>query len=349
MKVAIAGGSGFAGGELIRLLNAHPNFELETITGNSSAGQALRDIHPNLPGMGARVVQETDLDSLREHDVVVLALPHGKSGQLGESLLGEKEPPRLVDLGADRRLINKSDWDSFYGGPHFAPFTYGMPELRRVEGPSSRDLISGAPNLSVPGCNATAVTLALMPLVNLGAISTQDLNVFLAVGSSGAGKVPRPDLLGAELQGSAIPYSVGGAHRHIPEIRQNLFLASGKQVSLTLTATLVPMSRGILASASGVLKSKMELDELHANVVKFYEDEEFVSVLPLGKFPRTGDVLGSNSLQLGLAFDPAVKRLFAVSAIDNLVKGTAGAALQALNLAVGFPEKLGLTTDGVSP
>jgi len=349
MKVAIAGGTGFAGGELVRLLNAHPKFEVGTITGSSSAGRALRDVHPNLPGMGASFVQETSLDSLREHDVVVLALPHGKSGQLGETLMGEKKPPLLVDLGADRRLINKSDWDSFYGGPHFAPFTYGMPELRRAEGPSSRELISAASNLSVPGCNATAVTLALMPLINLGAIAAQDLNVFLAVGSSGAGKAPRPDLLGAELLGSAIPYSVGGAHRHIPEIKQNLFLASGKHVSLSLTAALVPMPRGILATSSGLLKSKINLDELHAEVVKFYEHEEFVSVLPLGRFPRTGDVVGSNSLQLGLAFDPAVNRLFAVSAIDNLVKGTAGAALQALNLAVGFPEKLGLTIDGVSP
>lgn len=349
VKVGIVGGSGYAGGEIARLLDAHPNFEVETITGNSSAGQILRDFHPNLLGLGSRVIERTTLDSLRGHDLIVLALPHGKSGQLGEELISQKEPPLLVDLGADRRLINATDWDSFYGGQHFAPFICGMPELRRTEGPSSRELISSASSLSVPGCNATAVTLALMPLLSIGAIAPHDVNVALAVGASGAGRVARTDLLAAELNASAIPYSIGGTHRHLPEIRQNLFISSGKNVSLTLSAVLVPMSRGILATVSGLLDTNMGLDEIHSEVLKFYAEDEFVTVLPLGKFPRTGDVFGSNSLQLGLAFDPSVNRVLAVAAIDNLGKGAAGAALQAINLACGLPEKLGLNLDGVHP
>jgi N-acetyl-gamma-glutamyl-phosphate reductase len=349
LRVAIAGASGYAGGEVARLLEGHPEFELATLTAHSAAGQSVESVHPHLSTLHGRTFEKTTLDVLSGHDVVVIALPHGDSGALGEELLAQGGQKLIVDLGADRRLESTADWDAFYGGTHYAPFTYAMPELVRASGPSSRDLISSSSALAAPGCNATAITVALVPLLARGIIEPHDLSAVLAVGSSGAGKTPRADLMGADLQGSANPYAVGGIHRHLPEIRQNIRAATGHDSALSMTPVLVPMSRGILATCSGIRSGKHSAADIHRELIDAYRDEPFVSVLPLGQFPRTGDVVGSNQVHLGVALDESVNRVVVISALDNLVKGTAGAALQSMNLALGFEETAGLTSNGVAP
>jgi N-acetyl-gamma-glutamyl-phosphate reductase len=349
MRVAIAGASGYAGGEVARILVGHPEFEVLTLAAHSLVGKPLESVHPHLSALHGRTFQETSPEVLAGHDVVVLALPHGESGELGDHLRQSGGQTLLVDLGADRRLLDPADWDSFYGGNFFEPFTYAMPELTRAKGPTSRELIRGATTLAAPGCNATAITLALMPLVQRGIVEPHDLSAVLAVGSSGAGKTPRADLMASELQGSAVPYAVGGIHRHIPEIRQNLRLASGVETSVSMTPVLVPMSRGILATCSGIRTGGQSATEVHRELIDAYDAEPFVSVLPLGQFPTTGDVQGSNQVHLGVAIDESVNRVIVISAIDNLVKGTAGAAVQSMNLALGFAETLGLSSQGVAP
>ena len=348
-RVAIAGASGYAGGELARLLSAHPGYEVTTLAAHTAAGQPVSAVHPHLSSFADATFVETSVDTLRGHDVVALALPHGESGALGDALSASGDQVVLVDLGADRRLESSSDWDQFYGGNFCAPFTYGMPELVRATGPTSRELLSETRTIAVPGCNATAVTLALTPLLARGVIRGDDISAVLAVGSSGAGRSLRSDLLAAEVTGSARPYAVGGIHRHLPEIRQNFATASGLNTSVSMTPVLVPMSRGILATCSAPLVGSPDLDEVHSVLVDAYAGEPFIRVYDQGLFPATGDVLGSNTLALGVSVDAAVNRVIVVAALDNLVKGTAGAALQSVNLALGLEESSGLATDGIAP
>jgi len=349
VRVAIAGASGYAGGEVARLLADHPDCEVVTLTAHSSAGERVVEVHPHLASFDEMSFLPTTVETLAGHDVVILALPHGESGALGQKLLASGDQRLLIDLGADRRLESAEAWATFYGGDHHEPFVYGMPELPRVTGPSQRELIAGATAISSPGCNATAVTLALAPLLAAGAIEALDISAVLAVGPSGAGRVLRQDLVGAELMGSAHPYAVGGVHRHIPEIAQNLQHASGQDITVSLTPVLVPMSRGILATCSAVLAKDFSADELHSIVASAYADEACVRVLPLGSFPKTADVLGSNTVSLGIAVDKSVNRIIVVAALDNLVKGTAGAAVQSMNIVLGFPETTGLSINGVAP
>ena len=349
LRVAIAGASGYAGGEAARLLADHPHFVVATLTAHSSVGETVESIHPHLTSLRGMVFQETSVDTLAGHDVIIFALPHGQSGEIASALIKRAGHTLLIDLGADHRLLSAEDWASFYGGSFHQPFVYGMPELHRREGPTSRELIHQASAIAVPGCNATAITLALAPLVEAGAIEARDLQAVLAVGSSGAGRTPRSDLLGSELHGSATPYAVGGTHRHIPEIRQNLALASGKEVSLSMTPVLVPMSRGILATCSGIRSGSQSVDDIQRLMSEHYQADHFVTVLPTGQFPKTADVLGSNQVHIGVAIDQSSDRIIVISALDNLVKGTAGAAVQCMNLVFGFEETLGLTSNGVAP
>lgn len=349
LRVAIAGASGYAGGEVARLLAGHPEVAEVTFMAHSSAGQRVGEVHPHLATFADQIFQETTPDALADHDVVVLALPHGKSGALGEAVLAQKAPRLLIDVGADRRLVNKAAWEAFYGGVHYSPFVYAMPELLHANGTRQREKIVSATTLVAPGCNATAVTLAVAPLLLAKAVAATDISAVLAVGPSGAGKSPRPDLHGAQLMGSAHPYAVGGSHRHIPEIQQNLKLSSHLDPTLSLTPVMVPMSRGILATVSATRPAEIDAAGAHRVLQEAYANEPFVRVLPLGSFPTTGDVLGSNSVSIGVAVDEAVNRVIVVSALDNLVKGTAGAAVQSMNLALGFPETLGLSANGVAP
>jgi len=341
LSVAVAGASGYAGGELLRLLSAHPEFDVTTVTAFSNAGQPLIELQPHLRSLAHLELQPTDSGTLAGHDVVFLALPHGKSGEVTADLSADT---LVIDCGADHRLTDKAAWAQFYGGDYFGAWDYGMPELG-----AQREVLKHSTRIAVPGCNVTAITLALAPGIAAGLIEPNDLVAVLAVGPSGAGKSLKTELLASELLGSANAYQVGGVHRHNPEIRQNLELVGGVGVSVSFTPVLVPMSRGILATSTARVKPGVTEAQLRDAWESAYADEPFVHVLPKGRFPRTADVLGANTALLGLAFDEAAGRVVVVSAIDNLVKGTAGAAIQSANIALGFPETTGLAVDGVAP
>jgi N-acetyl-gamma-glutamyl-phosphate reductase len=342
-RVAVAGASGYAGGELLRLLLAHPEVEIGAVTGASNAGQALGALQPHLVPLAERVLEETTVETLTGHDVVFLALPHGQSGALADRL-GETDPATVViDCGADFRLEDPAAWERFYGGEHAGTWPYGLPEL-----PGRRDLLRGARRVAVPGCYPTVSTLALAPAVAAGVVEPEVV-VVAASGTSGAGKAPKPHLLGSEVMGSASAYGVGGVHRHTPEITQNLSGLADGPVSVSFTPLLVPMARGILATCSARLVAGATADQVRAVYEKAYADEPFVHLLPAGQWPQTQSVTGSNAVHLQVTVDEDAGRLVAVGAVDNLAKGTAGAAVQCMNLALGLDEALGLTTVGVAP
>lgn len=345
-SVAVAGASGYAGGELLRLLAAHPEFEVRTVTAHSNAGQKLFEVHPHLRSLRHLTLAETTPEILAGHDVVFLALPHGASGAITASLPADT---LVVDCGADHRLTDPADWDAYYGGDYYEAWAYGIPELPTAAG-KIRDALVGATRIAAPGCNASAVSLALAPAVAAGLVETTDIVSVLAVGPSGAGKSLKLNLLGSELMGTANPYAVGGSHRHTPEIIQNLKLSGGVgDVTVSMTPVLVPMARGILATSTAKLKGGVTEEQIRKAYEAAYGTEPFVQVLPAGHFPRTADTLGANTCLIGLAVDPLVGRLVVVSALDNLVKGTAGAAIQSANIALGIPEQTGLTVNGVAP
>ncbi|GAA3743753.1 N-acetyl-gamma-glutamyl-phosphate reductase [Leifsonia bigeumensis] len=346
IAVAVAGASGYAGGELLRLLAAHPEFEVRTVTAHQNAGQSLSSVHPHLHSYRDLVLAETTRETLAGHDVVFLALPHGQSGAITDGL---GSVGLVVDCGADHRLTDAADWASFYEGDFHEPWTYGLPELVLAGGGTQRERLVAAKRIAVPGCNVTAITLGLAPGIRDRVVMADDLVAVLAVGTSGAGKSLKPELLASEIAGSASPYAVGGVHRHTPEIRQNLAAAGGRNVSVSFTPVLVPMSRGILATSTARLAPGIRAAEVRASWEAAYADEEFVTLLPEGRFPKTADVVGANTALLGLAVDESAGRVVVVSAIDNLVKGTAGAAIQSANIALGLPESLGLPVNGVAP
>ena len=341
LTVAVAGASGYAGGELLRLLAAHPEFEVTVVTANQNAGQPLAAVHPHLVSLHHLTLSETTPAVLSGADVVFLALPHGASGAITAEL---PDDVLVIDCGADHRLTSPEAWEAFYGGEYHGAWTYGLPELAE-----QRAALAGATRIAVPGCNVTAITLALAPGIAAGVIAPDDLVAVLAVGASGAGKSLRTDLLASEIAGSARAYQVGGIHRHTPEIVQNLEAAGGTGVTVSFTPVIVPMSRGILATSTAKLVPGTTEAQLRSVWEAAYADEPFVHVLPAGAFPRSGDTVGANTCLIGLAVDEAAGRVVVVSAIDNLVKGTAGAAIQSANVALGFPETLGLPVNGVAP
>lgn len=345
-SVAVSGASGYAGGELLRLLSSHPEFAVTTVTAHQNAGTPLIQHQPHLRSLAHLELQPTTPEVLAGHDVVFLALPHGKSGEIADTL----DPDTVVvDAGADHRLESAADWAAYYGGEHFGAWSYGMPELVLADGSKQREALRGAKRIAVPGCNVTAVTLGLAPAIRAGVIEAQDLVSVLAVGPSGAGKTLRTDLLAAELLGSAHAYGVGGAHRHNPEIRQNLAKAGAQDPTLSFTPVLVPMSRGIHATNAAKLASGATAADVRAAFEEAYGDEAFVQLLPEGMVARTSDTVGANTCLVGLAVDDRAGRVTTFSVLDNLVKGTAGAAIQSLNIALGIPEGTGLTVDGVAP
>lgn len=346
-RVAVAGASGYAGGELLRLLAGHPEFEVVTVTGHSSAGKPLIDSQPHLRSLSHLTLKETSVQNLENHDVVFFALPHGASGELSSAL---KNVRLVVDCGADHRLEDESRWQAFYGGDFNEPWCYGVPELLIGDGKKQRDVLAGATKIAAPGCNASTVALSLVPGVAAGVITADDAVSVLAVGPSGAGKSLQTHLLASELMGSALPYAVGGSHRHIPEIQQSLEKAGAAPgAALSFTPVLVPMSRGILATTTAKIKPGVSATEVREAWLNAYAEEKFIIVLPEGKMPKIADVVGANTCIMGLAVDEAAGRVVIVAALDNLAKGTAGAAVQSANIALGIREDTGLTVDGVAP
>jgi N-acetyl-gamma-glutamyl-phosphate reductase len=346
LSVAVAGASGYAGGEVLRLLAAHPEFTVTTVTAFANAGQKLSTVQPHLRSLADLVLLDTKPENLAGHDVVFLALPHGKSGELSAQL---DAATLVIDCGADHRLTDEAGWASFYGGEYFGAWSYGLPELVLAGGGTQRENLVGSTRIAVPGCNVTAITLGLAPGIQAGVLEPDDLVAILAVGTSGAGKAAKPELIASEILGSASAYAVGGVHRHTPEIVQNLTTAGGVGVTVSFTPMLVPMSRGILATSTAKLAAGATAASVRTAFEDAYANEHFVHLLPEGEFPRTADTLGANTALIGLAVDEVAGRVVTITAIDNLVKGTAGAAIQSANIALGFPEDLGLTTNGVAP
>jgi N-acetyl-gamma-glutamyl-phosphate reductase len=344
--IAVAGASGYAGGEVLRLALAHPALTVGAVTASSNAGTRLGEHHPNLVPLGDRVLDETTPEILAGSDVVVLALPHGASAPIAEAL-----PPEVVviDCGADHRLTDPAAWVAFYGGEHATPWPYGLPELPHADGSQQREVLAGARRVAVPGCYPTAASLALAPGFAAGLLEPEDVVVVAASGTSGAGRKLASHLLATEVAGSMTPYGVGGVHRHTPEIEQNLSTAAGTPVTVSFTPTLAPMPRGILATCTARVVPDADGEELRKVWVEAYADEPFVHVLPEGSWPRTADTLGANTVHLQVAFDGRTRRVIVVAAVDNLTKGTGGAALQCVNLALDLPETLGLPVAGVAP
>jgi N-acetyl-gamma-glutamyl-phosphate reductase len=342
-SVAVAGASGYAGGEILRLLLGHPGYidgrlTIGALTAATSAGTTLAEHHPHLLPLSARVLQNTDFEVLAEHDVVFLALPHGHSAVLAEQLSTDTV---IIDCGADFRLTDPAAWERFYGSAHAGSWPYGLPEL-----PGARDLLRGATRIAVPGCYPTAALLALLPAVAEDLVEPA-VTVVAVSGTSGAGRAAKVDLLGSEVIGSARAYNIGGRHRHTPEIAQGLRAVTDKDVTVSFTPVLIPTSRGILATCSA--RTSAPLSEIRAAYEKAYDAEHFVHLLPEGQLPTTAAVIGSNAVQLALAVDDDAATFIAIAAIDNLVKGTGGAAVQSMNLALGWPETEGLSIVGVAP
>ncbi|GAA5153520.1 N-acetyl-gamma-glutamyl-phosphate reductase [Nocardioides marinquilinus] len=344
--VAVAGASGYAGGEVLRLLLAHPEARIGALTAGSNAGERLGALQPHLTPLADRVLEPTTPEVLAGHDVVVLALPHGQSAEIARAV---GDDAVVVDCGADFRLTDAETWSRFYGGEHAGAWPYGLPELLLPDGGRQRDRLRGTRRVAVPGCYPTVSSLALAPALEAGLV-VPDVVVVAASGTSGAGKAAKPHLLGSEVMGNASAYGVGGTHRHTPEITQNLApLAGDAPTTVSFTPVLVPMARGILATCSAPLRDGVGADDARAAYAKAYADEPFVTVLPEGQWPQTQSVLGANVVQLQVAVDDAARRLVVVGAVDNLAKGTGGAAVQCLNLALGLDETLGLTTVGLAP
>jgi N-acetyl-gamma-glutamyl-phosphate reductase len=334
-RIAIAGASGYAGGELLRLVAAHPDLDVVAVTAHGNAGQRVGDVHPNLRSIADLVFAETTPDHLAGADLVFLALPHGASAELAPQL----EPgQRIIDLGSDHRLVDAAAHEQYYGGEHRAPWTYGLPEL-----PGQRQLISDSARVANTGCHAVAAILAAAPLIAVGLADADDVVVVSASGTSGAGRVASPHLLGSEVMGDLTAYKVG-AHRHVPEIKQAAGIAS-----LTMTPVLAPMPRGILASVALRSAARVSTESVREALAEAYDGEPFVHVLPAGSQPRTAATAGSNAAHLQAVVDLDSGRIVVTSAIDNLGKGAAGQAVQNANLMLGLPETAGLAADGIAP
>lgn len=342
-SVAVAGASGYAGGEILRLLLGHPAYAdgrltIGALTAAASAGTTVGEHHPHLLPLAARVLEDTTVEVLAGHDVVFLGLPHGHSAALAEQLGSDV---LIVDCGADFRLTDAVAWERFYGSTHAGSWPYGLPEL-----PGKRDALRATKRVAVPGCYPTAALLALLPAVAADLVEPA-VTIVAVSGTSGAGRAAKVDLLGSEVIGSARAYNIAGAHRHTPEIAQGLRAVTDRDVTVSFTPVLIPTSRGILATCTA--RTDASVSEIRAAYEKAYRDEPFVYLLPEGQLPKTGSVIGSNAAQVAVAVDADAGVMVALCAIDNLVKGTGGAAVQSMNLALGWPETEGLSTVGVAP
>ena len=335
VRVAVAGASGYAGGELLRLLAGHPEFELTAATAHANAGEPVAGVHPHLTSLGL-TFGATDAATLGAADLVFLALPHGESAAIAAQLPDEV---KVVDLGADFRLVDPGAWAAYYAGSHAGTWTYGLPEL-----PGQRERIAASSRVAATGCYAVATTLALAPLIAAGLVEPEDVVVVAASGTTGAGRGLKPHLLASEVMGDVSAYRVG-AHQHTPEIKQ----ATGAR-SLSFTPLLAPMPRGILATVTArPAVVGVSIVDVRETLQRAYAGEPFVHVLPEGQWPHTAATYGSNAAHLQAGLDLDSGRVLVVSAIDNLGKGAAGQAIQCANLMLGLPETAGLTAIGVNP
>jgi N-acetyl-gamma-glutamyl-phosphate reductase len=337
MKIAVVGASGYAGGELLRLMAQHPSFSAEVITANSNVGERITTLHPHLISYVDRPFVATNPDELATCDVVFLAMPHGESAKIVTQLPTDLP---IIDLGADFRLESAAAWQKYYGGAHAGTWVYGLPEL-----PGARAAIKKTHRVANPGCYATVIALAAAPV--LAVVNSSDIVVVAASGTTGAGRAAKRSLLASEVMNSLTSYKCGGIHQHTPEIEEALGRVVQSEVKISLTPILAPMPRGILATVTARLNSKVSESDIRDLFIEHYRGEEFVSLLPFGEMPKTAAVMGSNRVQIQVAVDEHTNRVVISAAIDNLGKGAAGQAIQNANLVMGLPENSGLISTGL--
>ncbi|WP_306535992.1 N-acetyl-gamma-glutamyl-phosphate reductase [Geobacter sp.] len=338
LNVAVVGASGYTGVELLRLLHCHPEVAVTCITSEQSAGRPVADVFPTLRGRYAQVLENLEPVRVAEKaDLIFTALPHKAAMEVVPTFL--KLGRRVIDLSADYRFNDAAVYEQWYE-PHMNPenlneAVYGLPEVRREK-------IGDAQLVGNPGCYPTSVILGLMPLLKKGLIDTTTIIADSKSGVSGAGRGAKVENLYCEVNDGFKAYGIGGVHRHIPEIEQELSFLAGERITITFTPHLVPMDRGILSTIYARLSGSATTADLAKIYADFYDGEPFVRVLSAGNVPSTSHVRGSNFCDIGLAVDSRTGRVVVVSAIDNLVKGAAGQAVQNMNIMYDFPEALGL-------
>ena len=348
MKVSILGGSGYAGGELLRLLINHPDCKITRVTSQRFAGEPLYRVHPNLRGRTNLRFDDKSLATHNDNDLVFTALPHGKSAGLVPQLLDQGT--KIVDLAADFRLKNPEAYPEYYHTKHEHPellekAVYGLPEIHRED-------IRNAKLVAVPGCMATASILGLAPLVKTGIVEKEHIVIDAKIGSSGAGAGPSMSSHHPEREGGVRPYKIVG-HRHTPEIEQELGQLNGGNVKVAFTPHAVGMVRGILVTIHAFTRGQVEKKDVWKAYRGEYGNEPFIRMVSDNKglfgLPNPKNVIGTNLCDIGFETDPHVNRLLVMSAIDNLTKGAAGAAVQCYNIMAGLDERTGLDTIGLHP
>ena len=339
MKTGVIGASGYAGGELLRLISSHPNFKLSYIAAGSSAGELITSVHPALQNFAGQKFEETNTNLANACELLFIALPHGESAKLVSQL---DSSVKIIDLGADFRLADSTSWKKYYGGDHAGTWTYGLPELT-----GGRENIASSTRVANPGCYATAIALAISPALESGLVAVDDVVVVAASGTTGAGRSAKINLLGSEVMNSLTSYKFGGGHQHTPEIEESLSRNSEGRVKVSFTPILAPMPRGILATVT--VKITGELDTTGAQKIysNYYDESAFVTLLEAGALPATSSVTGTNNVHMQVAVDSHANRLVVSCVIDNLGKGAAGQAIQNANLICGLPESTGLNVFGV--
>lgn len=337
MKTAVIGASGYAGGELLRLLAIHPHFEVTVVSAHSNAGEPVTSVHPQLQSYAGRIFVTADSIDFSVIELVFLALPHGESAALISKIPADV---KIVDLGADHRLEDPAQWEKYYGGKHAGSWVYGLPELV-----GQREVIKKESKVANPGCYATSISLGIAPAISV--IDSSDIVVVAASGTTGAGRSAKINLIGSEVMSSLTSYKFGGVHQHTPEIEQALSTLAQKEAKISFTPILAPMPRGILSTITAKLITSLNTQQVHQLYEKHYANDFFIDLLPLGQMPKTSAVTGSNKVQMQVAVDEHTNRLVVSVAIDNLGKGAAGQAIQNANLICGYSDLTGLALDGI--
>ncbi len=347
-KIGVLGASGYTGAELTRMLLRHPRSEIVLLTAERRANQEMRSVFPQFSPFDLPQLQAIEgLDWARlALDVAFCALPHATTQTVLKDLLAKAPATKVVDLSADFRLADVAAYAKWYGHEHHAPelqreAVYGLSEIHRRE-------IKKARLVANPGCYTTCAQLPLIPLIKNGAIDLDEIVIDAKSGMTGAGRAAKEAMLFSEVSEGFNAYGVGH-HRHMAELDQEFSLAAGREVVVSFTPHLVPMNRGILSTIYVRGRRGREAQDLHAVLLKFYMKEPFVHVLPFGETPQTRHVRGSNMTFIGVAQDRVAGRAIIISALDNLVKGASGQAIQNMNLVMGWPETLGLEQVALFP
>ncbi len=369
VRIAILGASGYTGAELVRLLSRHPHAEIVVLTADRKAGMALADVFPHLAGLDLpNLIAIDDVEwSGVDVDVVFCALPHGTTQEIVAGLLhatehdlvdelliekqrdliaGIRDDVKVIDLSADFRLSSTDTYAEWYGHEHYAPHLQGMAVYGLAE--LNREDMKGARLIACPGCYPTSAILPLWPLLEAGVINKDGIIIDAKTGVTGAGRALKENLLFGEVAEGISPYGIA-SHRHGPEIDQELTRAAGTDMAVTFTPHLVPINRGIVATIYATVAAGKSVDDLRAALMDAYKDEPFIRFLPDGVVPSTRNVRGSNFCDINVFADRVAGRAIIVAAIDNLVKGAAGAAVQNMNIVFGFDEEAGLGQQALFP